>query len=706
MKEIRSSLFCYIIALIIWMPVKAQDSNCENLDFSLGNFNNWEGYTWLYSTLTPAINLSPAKGLVSRRQTIMTDTSVYDANTDFALRKIPPGYRYSARLGDEIIPSDGNPRCWEQSLRYTMTVDSSNALLVIKFALVMQYASDHTMITEPRFRFTLFNQRGDTIPDCSNYDVYASNKDVKGFQTFYPTYDTNPLDNEGPDPIQWRDWTTVGANLLQYYGQTITIEFMTADCTMAYHYGYAYFVAECHPLFITTRYCAGDSIANLTAPEGFERYTWTNSSEETVDTTQILRIVNPDEGATYTCTMTSATGCTVTLQSTIVKYILNTDFSYSMIDCNSNMVQFTNLSSTTHGNLFYNWDFGDGNTSSEKDPVYRFSTSGRHRVSLSLINPPSTCVGDLTREVESFSPPLVGIAGDSTYCPGQSVFLKAYGAWDYTWSNGSKADSLEIRAPGGKFWLIGHSSSGRCVSDTIRIIVSEEPDWSFLAEGDTVLCKGDSLMLSARGAFRYLWNTGDTASSVIVKMPGLYSIVGENKRGCQKSESFNVLEYPLPEARFETSEATLDSRHNQLTCSLPAQSGATYIWDMGDGSAENGSSVQHTYNITNSVLAYTITLTATSSVGCISNSSRTIEIVPFVPNVFTPNGDGINDFFMPGFELEIIDRNGLSLYKGRDGWDGRYNGQMASPDTYFYLITYSDRNQIPHTKKGFVTLMK
>jgi gliding motility-associated-like protein len=89
-----------------------------------------------------------------------------------------------------------------------------------------------------------------------------------------------------------------------------------------------------------------------------------------------------------------------------------------------------------------------------------------------------------------------------------------------------------------------------------------------------------------------------------------------------------------------------------------------------------------------------------------NTSSETIDIVPFVPNVFTPNADGINDIFMPGLELEIIDRNGLSLYKGRDGWDGRYKGHMAIPDTYFYLITYSDRNQLSHTKKGFVTLVK
>ena len=153
------------------------------------------------------------------------------------------------------------PRCWQQSLRYTMTIDSSNALLVIKFACVLQYGSDHSEKVESRFRLTLFDSKGDTIPDCSNYDVFPSNS-AEGFKTFEQP--------ESFGPTKWRDWTTVGANLLDYLGQTITIEFMTADCTSKFHYGYAYFVAECHPINITVKYCTGDTEAKLTAPQGFK----------------------------------------------------------------------------------------------------------------------------------------------------------------------------------------------------------------------------------------------------------------------------------------------------------------------------------------------------------------------------------------------------------------------------------------------------
>lgn len=255
MKSSKFSLILCLASLWAWNLLNGQNSHCTNLNFERGNFTNWVGYTWRQSVMVPSINSNKVQGFVSRRHTIMSDTSAYDANTGYALRKIPSGYKYSARLGDEIISSDGSPRCWEQSLRYTMAIDSSNTLLILKFALVLQYASDHNAINEPRFRLTLYDSQGNILPDCANYDVYSSNKYVKGFKSYTPA--------GARDPVQWRDWTTVGVNLLEYLGQTITVEFMSADCLQRYHYGYAYFIAECHPLYITVKYCQADTPAAI-----------------------------------------------------------------------------------------------------------------------------------------------------------------------------------------------------------------------------------------------------------------------------------------------------------------------------------------------------------------------------------------------------------------------------------------------------------
>jgi gliding motility-associated-like protein len=131
-----------------------------------------------------------------------------------------------------------------------------------------------------------------------------------------------------------------------------------------------------------------------------------------------------------------------------------------------------------------------------------------------------------------------------------------------------------------------------------------------------------------------------------------------------------------------------------------------YLWDMGDSTTESGPIVLHTYSIPNDIAEYVITLHTTSNAGCINSSSRIINVVPFVPNVFSPDGDGTNDRFMPGVELEIIDRNGLLLYKGTDGWDGTYHEQDVDPDTYFYYIRFGESTFKDVHRRGFVTLIR
>jgi len=700
MKDIRNVLliFCFF-SFLTNLKSTAQESNCENLGFELGNFTNWVGHTWIYSTEVTSINTSKVEGIVNRRQTIVSDTTAYDANTGYALRKVPKGYLYSARLGDEIVSTDGNPRAWQQSLRYTMTIDSSNALLVFKFACVLQYGSDHTEKVEPRFRLSLYDSKGNEISDCSNYDVYSSASYVEGFRTY-----TLSGSNSDHSVVNWRDWTTVGANLLKYYGQEITIEFLATDCTGRYHFGYAYFVAACHPLNITVDYCYGDSIAVLNAPEGFESYSWQDNSGQLVDTVQMLEVANPIEGDVYSCVMESETGCTVSLQSTIAKYLPNADFNSYMLDCNSNTVQFANLSTVTNGKMQYIWDFGDGTTSTSRNPYHTFITSGMHPMKLILLNPPSTCTDTISKEVESFSPPLVGIAGDSTYCPNESVFLIAYGAYDYTWSTGSKADSIEVSAPGGNFWLLGRSSTG-CVSDTIRKSISGQPEWEFLSDCDSDFCYGDSLLLIVSGAAAYLWNTGDTINSITVDTSGTYYVTGVDERGCDKELSFDVIEYPLPDVDFTVSTTELNNKYNLLSGSITPENNVDYYWDLGDGSSEYLSEFEHYYNVSEEISMYILTLTATSEHNCVDSASKIIDVVPFVPNVFTPNSDGVNELFMNGYDIEIFDRNGILIYEGDTGWNGRYKGKNVDPDTYFYLIQYKNREQKTVLKKGYVTLV-
>jgi gliding motility-associated-like protein len=94
--------------------------------------------------------------------------------------------------------------------------------------------------------------------------------------------------------------------------------------------------------------------------------------------------------------------------------------------------------------------------------------------------------------------------------------------------------------------------------------------------------------------------------------------------------------------------------------------------------------------------------------GCYAAREYILESDIFIPQVYTPNGDGKNDFFMKGRRLVIFDRLGLKIFEGDDGWNGtRFDGTPAPPDTYFYLIYYEDKKLMTQgQKKGYITLIR
>ena len=458
------------------------------------------------------------------------------------------------------------------------------------------------------------------------------------------------------------------------------------------------------PDTITVDHCVADPIAILTANDGYASYSWVDKTGTVLGASKIINVQNPVDGAFYTCHMTTDASTTDTLCVIIINYEPKADFSFQN-NCLSNTVHFNNLSTFTNGTLSYKWDFGDGQISTITNPQHTFTTSGIHIVSLEVTNLPSTCTRLMSKSVDTFTPSLVGIDGNLTYCRGESTILKAHGAFGYTWSTGSKSDSIIVSAPGASGWLIGNSSS-MCLGDTIFYTVTEEPDWTFDASGNAEFCEGDSSVLTASGAVNYAWNTGEQTNSITVLNPGIYTVTGTNARGCVKTKTFDVSKHELPAANFSVSKSAIDSHDNQISCTIPAQADVQYLWDMGDGSTKNGAAIQHTYNVNNALLVYTITLTATNKFGCTASLSKSVDVIPFIPNVFTPNGDGVNDIFMQDFVLKIYDRYGITLYNGSAGWDGTYNGNPVDPDTYFYYLTYTDKNQELHIKKGYVSLVK
>ncbi len=299
----------------------------------------------------------------------------------------------------------------------------------------------------------------------------------------------------------------------------------------------------------------------------------------------------------------------------------------------------------------------------------------------------------------------VSVSGHQTYCPDLTTKISAHGAKNYFWSTGISADTIDISAPGGSYWVYGLSAGG-CYSDTLHFSVSEEPDWDFSISGQLSFCKNESIQISVNGSVSNVWISGETESAIFISKSGDYSVVGLNSRGCEKHINFTVSENESPNSVFSVSTNQVDRKNNALAVTVNPEPDTQYFWEMGDGSFVNGASHLHVYNVRNNMLEFIVRLTATNKYGCVSYTEQSIDVVPFIPNVFTPNGDGINDVFVPDIDVLIIDRLGKSLYRGTEGWDGTFGGKEVPNDTYFYFVYYADKYGIVQTKKGTVTLIR
>lgn len=244
---------------------------------------------------------------------------------------------------------------------------------------------------------------------------------------------------------------------------------------------------------------------------------------------------------------------------------------------------------------------------------------------------------------------------------------------------------------------------------------------SIKASNGSPVCQGSSTNLTVKLSsdvtpFEFLW-TGPNGFTSTDQSPFLQNITSEgagwyrvkvtDALGQTATDSTLVRVNKGPNCDFTLSPGTVNIKHNSVTCSIPPEKGVTYEWDFGDGTTrDTQASVIHDFTITGSTTEFVVKLTATDSIGCINTVSKSIEVMPFISTVFSPNGDGVNDKFMEGFDVQIFDRNGMLLYKGKDGWDGTYKGKTVDPDTYFYLVNYLDKNKKIQTKKGYITLVR
>ncbi|MCC6289152.1 MAG: gliding motility-associated C-terminal domain-containing protein [Chitinophagaceae bacterium] len=421
---------------------------------------------------------------------------------------------------------------------------------------------------------------------------------------------------------------------------------------------------------------------------------------------------------------------------------LNAQFSLpaNQITCYPTPIQFVD-SSTSFGNIVkWYWDFGDGTTdTTAHPPLHVYPEPGNYTVKLNILGN-NGCISDTFRQqVVAGSKPLADFDFKSPpYCDDKMIPFNdlsgvAYGTIDqWKWTvNGTSfiTNDTEFykRLPVGvnNISLQVGTKEG-CLSDIAdkTLLVERHPEITI--SGRTYACKEEEVRFMATNETPALsiqsfnWNFGDsqTGSSNTAfhsyADTGTYTISGYAiaDNGCSSDTlSQNIIIYGTYAFAGNDTVVAIGQ-----SLQLQASGGKYFNWspsfNLNDAEIANPVAA-----ITDDI---TYTVTVSSDAGCATTDDITIKAFKgpefYVPNAFTPNGDGKNDVFRftavgmtEVHYFNIFNRYGQMVYSSKNpgqGWDGKVNGRLQSTGTYVWMIAGKDYSGKIIKRKGIVTLLK
>jgi len=464
-----------------------------------------------------------------------------------------------------------------------------------------------------------------------------------------------------------------------------------------------------------TAQCIGDSL-QLNATGGII-YSWTPSSGLSDDSIADPWVIVIDT-TTYFVTVTDSNSCTGIDSITISLNLLpNADAGSDTSLCFGDSVQLTGS-----GGIAYNWSPITGlSDDSIQDP---WASPADTTIYFVTVTDTNGCI-DIDSVRVSVNPlPVADAGNDTSFCSGDSVQLFASGGILFVWTPANDLSDDSIQNPWAspldtiKYYVTVQDSVGCVNIDSVIISIAESPIIS--VTGDTVICEGDLVIISASGNGSYLWSTADTTQSITVAPTGdSLFIVSLNNSCGSDSDSIWVLVNSLPLVYAGLDVTILLGNSTQLS-GLPSGTGLSYLWTP----AINLSCTNCLSPLASPENTTTYYLTVTDSTGCFAIDTVIVtvdeEMVLFIPDIFSPNGDGENDYFyiqgkgIDKLNLVIYDRWGENIFENNNfkandpnmGWDGRYKGKKMNPAVFVYVVTgtFMDGSEI--SEKGDFTLVK
>jgi PKD repeat protein len=353
---------------------------------------------------------------------------------------------------------------------------------------------------------------------------------------------------------------------------------------------------------------------------------------------------------TYTVTLyaVNSTGCwTSVSHNATINVIIKPNFSVGN-SCNPTL-SFTNTSTIqTNTTVSYLWNFGDpssgliNNTSTSANPTHIFSSAGTYTVTFTVSS--GGCSSTITKTIIAprftalFSHCSVACLGQSTQFLDLSIHTSPIVSWAWNFGNGNLStlqNPWNVYTTAGTYTikLVIMDSKGCKDSISVNVSVSAFTPGPLTVTGDTILCAGDSVKLTAPGGYSYIWSNGATTQSIYAHLTDDYSVTVINSNGCTKNLGpVHVISHPRPTATITLIGSSTICAGTNVILQAPSGSGYTYNW-------YHGNTLLYWYNNSSSIYLSQLTdsgvysVVVTNAFGCKDSSAAvtiTVKPTPYV----------------------------------------------------------------------------
>lgn len=383
--------------------------------------------------------------------------------------------------------------------------------------------------------------------------------------------------------------------------------------------------------------------------------------------------------------------------------------------------------------ITWQWNFANGNTSTLANPPAQiYATAGNYTVDLIATNS-TGCADTVQVVVEAYAIPAVNAGADTLICKGTGRTIQATGADSYSWTPSTGLSCTNCANPVANPDInTTYSVTGTTVhgcSSTDDIFVKVKYPFSMTASKGDTLCKGNTAQLYASGANTYVWSPAsgldNPSSSTPKASPSQttnYQVIGTDENRCFS----DTVMVPVTVYNIPTVEAGADRTINvgqtldlvpqvspDVTEALWTPTGSIFRSDFPSISIKPKETTTYVVEVKNRGKC---TARDVVTVYVLCNDANV-----FIPNTFSPNGDGANDVFYPRGKglftiksAKVFNRWGEVMYEKygfqannpADGWNGTYKGQKLTPDVFVYVFEIVCDNNSTLVYKGNVALIR